>query len=737
MVRSLKAWLALFVLLAAFAALAAFVSPFHNTAVQDDWDYARTVQILLQTGSFERSEIAQATEVSSALWGAAFAALFGFSFDTLRISTLVLSGLSLVLFFALLGELGFGVVQRALGAAALLVSPLFLFLSFSFMTDIPALACLLAALYCYVRALRQGNLRWALAGSLCAALGFLTRQLGLVSALAAAAYFFVRTPAPGALRTASRPTKREGSYASEGSPVPATRLDSIVRRRRAARAGVRPDDYTPSIFSRLTGMVRRRRAVLRPGENAQPLLQRRTFAPRLHARDYVPSPGERLRWAMACAALPLSVALLYTLWLSLAGGVTWANSQLTLGGTLEFVRDPQTPATVLRRIVADCMTLAVYALPLWLFLAPGLRGRRATSAALQPPRASASHSVERLKPLPQATDTRAVERFQPSPQATDTRAVERLRLPPPQGSDVRSVERPQPRPRTRDAHLVGRLMRAVPWWWLAALAVAVVFALTVLRLAQRGEYLPYLTDVVTRQGLRPYLAYFAYAGGSFRPDILPLPFWAALTLLGCAGGWALAMLALGRFRLPAAGRDSGAGFVYWSALCLAVPTLLFPEFYERFLLPFLPVTIILLLDARRRAAALPTNSNGAGRTLASLSLAAAGLLLMAGCSLGLLRDYWSWMDVRWPLAESIVAAGVPLQSLDGGYEWDGWKLYDQSMQVIRQRRLPMQITPWAYVINPQVMLAFAPLAGYHVSRVVQFDSPFGAEAGRFYVLEKD
>ena len=69
------------------------VSPFHDTPVQDDWDYARTVQILLQTGSFQRSEIAQATEVTSALWGAAFAAALGFSFDTLRLSTLALSAL--------------------------------------------------------------------------------------------------------------------------------------------------------------------------------------------------------------------------------------------------------------------------------------------------------------------------------------------------------------------------------------------------------------------------------------------------------------------------------------------------------------------------------------------------------------------------------------------------------------------------------------------------------------------
>lgn len=655
-------------LLAGFAALVAVLSPFHNTPVQDDWDYARTVQILLQTGSFQRSELAQASEVSSALWGAAFASVLGFSFDTLRLSTLVLSALALLLFFALLGELGFSGAGRNVAVAALLVCPLFLFLSFSFMTDVPALACLLAAFYCYVRALRRGDMRWALAGSVCAALAFLTRQLGLVSALAAAGYFIVRPPTARAMSLSARRAQAAALRPAEGSPVPATRLDSIVRRRRAARAKVRLEEDGPSFFARFAGLMPRRRALhaARPAvDDLTRSSQRRGFTPPLRpVTAEAPSFEQRMRWAMASVSLPLLVALLYSGWLALSGGVTWANSRLALDGALAFIADPQTPAVLLRRVVEDCMTLAVYLLPLWLLLVPALHGGRAAPAA-------------QLLPAP--------------------------------GRWSR----------------VARLVRAVPWLWLAALPVGAVFGITTYRLAQRGEYLPYLTDVVTRQGLSPYLATFAYAGGAFRPDILPLPFWAALTLLGCAGGCALALLALRRLWTPGPRAvASGTGFVYWSAFCLAVPTLLFPEFYERFLLPFLPLALILLLDAGRRARSAPW-------------LGAAGVLLMACCSLALLRDYWGWMDVRWPLAQAIVASGVPPQKLDGGYEWDGWNLYEQSIDLIRRQELPMQITPWAYTLDPQYVLAFTPLLGYHVTREVPFDSPFGAAAGRFYVLQRD
>jgi hypothetical protein len=39
----------------ACAALTALIGPFHNVPVQDDWDYARTVSILLRTAVFECS----------------------------------------------------------------------------------------------------------------------------------------------------------------------------------------------------------------------------------------------------------------------------------------------------------------------------------------------------------------------------------------------------------------------------------------------------------------------------------------------------------------------------------------------------------------------------------------------------------------------------------------------------------------------------------------------------------
>src|SRR5258707_12773779 len=88
--RAASAWpLAACLLL--FALLVVAVNPLHNFPMGDDWEYARTVQRLLTTGQFYRSPVVQATAFFPAVWGVLFSSIFGFSFNTLRLSTLPLA----------------------------------------------------------------------------------------------------------------------------------------------------------------------------------------------------------------------------------------------------------------------------------------------------------------------------------------------------------------------------------------------------------------------------------------------------------------------------------------------------------------------------------------------------------------------------------------------------------------------------------------------------------------------
>src|SRR5919197_2237820 len=177
---------ALVALALAMAALLAVVPPLGEFPINDDWLYARTVQGLIERGQLEVPAWGASSLVLQAYWGGLFARLFGFSHGALRASTVVLGAAGVLGCYALLREL-LGARRALLGALLLLVNPLYVTLSYSFMTDVPFLSLTLWALFCYVRALRGQRIRlgWLVAGSVFAGGAFLVRQLGAALPLAA------------------------------------------------------------------------------------------------------------------------------------------------------------------------------------------------------------------------------------------------------------------------------------------------------------------------------------------------------------------------------------------------------------------------------------------------------------------------------------------------------------------------------------------------------------------------
>ncbi|MCM2255890.1 MAG: hypothetical protein NDJ94_09495 [Vicinamibacteria bacterium] len=171
---------ALLPVLAAFALAVVAVGPGRETAVDDDWAYALTVRALLETGTYAPHDWVAANPVFHVVWGGLGSLLLGPSMGALRASTLLLALAGLVAFDRLARDHGLRSDEAALLTASLLAGPLFLRLAFSFMTDVPYLALCLLALLAWSRALGQGSVTFAFAGSLCAAAAILTRQFGVV-----------------------------------------------------------------------------------------------------------------------------------------------------------------------------------------------------------------------------------------------------------------------------------------------------------------------------------------------------------------------------------------------------------------------------------------------------------------------------------------------------------------------------------------------------------------------------
>lgn len=160
------------------------VPPAGDFPLNDDWVYGKMVQRLASDGELAIHPYTQAYTLAQTLWALPFVKLFGFSFSVLRVSTILLAVLS-VWGVALCGrELGFPRRLALASAAVVFCNPLFLNLSYTFMSDVPFVCALVFACLFYLKALRSGSALHVLAGSTLASIGFFNRQFGALIAVA-------------------------------------------------------------------------------------------------------------------------------------------------------------------------------------------------------------------------------------------------------------------------------------------------------------------------------------------------------------------------------------------------------------------------------------------------------------------------------------------------------------------------------------------------------------------------
>lgn len=122
--------------------------PVAQVGFVDDWSYIKTTQVFAQTGHIAYNAWGAPMLGWMIPWGALFIKLFGFSFITVKLSTLPIAVVTLLLFHSILGRFAITPRNAVIGTLTLGLSPLFLPLSASFMTDIPGLFVIVLCLYC-------------------------------------------------------------------------------------------------------------------------------------------------------------------------------------------------------------------------------------------------------------------------------------------------------------------------------------------------------------------------------------------------------------------------------------------------------------------------------------------------------------------------------------------------------------------------------------------------------------
>ena len=71
-----------------------------------------------------------------------------------------------------------------------------------------------------------------------------------------------------------------------------------------------------------------------------------------------------------------------------------------------------------------------------------------------------------------------------------------------------------------------------------------------------------------------------------------------------------------------------------------------------------------------------------------------------------------------------VSATRPLEKLDAGYEWNGWWLSETTYAYLQAHDIPLINDPWRYVIDPQYMVTFTVVPGYHIAETWPFYTSF-------------
>jgi hypothetical protein len=137
--------------------------PVAEIGLNDDWSYIKTAQAFAQTGHFAYNGQGAVMLGCQVIWGALFVKLLGFSFTAVRLSILPLTMATIFLFHAVLVRFGINARNAVLGALALGLSPLFIPLAATYMTDVPGLFAIVLCLYLCQRAVAANSSRATIA----------------------------------------------------------------------------------------------------------------------------------------------------------------------------------------------------------------------------------------------------------------------------------------------------------------------------------------------------------------------------------------------------------------------------------------------------------------------------------------------------------------------------------------------------------------------------------------------
>jgi hypothetical protein len=206
-------------------------------------------------------------------------------------------------------------------------------------------------------------------------------------------------------------------------------------------------------------------------------------------------------------------------------------------------------------------------------------------------------------------------------------------------------------------------------------------------------------------------------------------FWLAVTAVSLLGGALLLGAAVAAaptvwpsLKLARTRPDQAAGIFFLLCGGIYLSPVLMIGGWDRYYVPALPFLLVGI-------AAL-TSRSWPGQTRARLALA---VLLLAGLSAFAVfgtRDYFAWNRVRWIALNDLLAGErVTPADVDGGFEFNGWYLYDPGYKEDPAKS-------WYWVERDTYLLAFAETPGWRTIKEYSYAHWLPPYVGRILVLKK-
>ena len=264
--------------------------------------------------------------------------------------------------------------------------------------------------------------------------------------------------------------------------------------------------------------------------------------------------------------------------------------------------------------------------------------------------------------------------------------------------------------------------------WVAFWVLQATLLVGVASLWSLDRFMPYIGQFVGWSGIGP-----PDVLGS-RPLLMEMGLRRWLTAASVLGGVLLLAILASRIGSARSVLRSRAGLVV-AMLAVQVVGILPPSFQyinrgyslDRYLLPLVPLTIVLVLWALRDRRLF--------QPLGWAMIAGVAVFSVMGT-----RDYLVYLDAVWDYARYANGLGITNEQLDAGAAWDGYHLYTYGLENGIRSRTPSGGPWWVYFYgsptDSSYVISGAPVTGYQILESRTYDGWLRDAPQRLFLLRR-